>query len=159
MSQVSKQSSSGGAGSTITGNTGGSVAPLAGNWNLFGSGGITVTGNPATATLTITSSGFGTWIDQATSTTAASNRNYFATDAITLTLPAAPSQGDIIKIICETTGIVTITPAAGQFIRLSSSYTDGSFTSSSRGDCVSLVYRTVGTVWIAESFDGVWIPV
>lgn len=43
---------------TITGNSGGAVPPSAGgNINLLGSGDITVTGNPGTNTLTISSSG------------------------------------------------------------------------------------------------------
>jgi hypothetical protein len=52
---------SGGAGpiTTLTGNSGGAVPPTAGNINVVGSGSITVTGNPGTSTLTISSSGSG----------------------------------------------------------------------------------------------------
>ena len=53
---------------TLTGNTGGAVSPTAGNINVVGSGAITVTGNPGTHTLTITSSAGGiTTIDGDTS--------------------------------------------------------------------------------------------
>lgn len=46
--------------STLTGNSGGAVAPTAGNINVVGSGPITVTGNPGTSTLTISTSDTGT---------------------------------------------------------------------------------------------------
>jgi hypothetical protein len=43
---------------TITGDVGGAVQPdAAGNWNLVGDGTITVTGNPGTNTLTLSTSG------------------------------------------------------------------------------------------------------
>jgi hypothetical protein len=42
---------------TLTGNTGGAVSPILGNINVVGAGLITVTGDPLTHTLTITSSG------------------------------------------------------------------------------------------------------
>ena len=62
MSQSGSYVSTSGGGTpitTLTGNTGGAVAPSAGNINVVGSGGVTVTGNPGTHTLTITSSGGG----------------------------------------------------------------------------------------------------
>lgn len=43
----------------LTGNTGGPIAPTAGNINIVGAGNIAVSGNPATSTLTITRSGSG----------------------------------------------------------------------------------------------------
>ncbi len=46
----------GGVVSTLTGNVGGAVPPTGGNIDILGSGVITVTGNPGTSTLTITSS-------------------------------------------------------------------------------------------------------
>lgn len=42
---------------TLTGNTGGAVAPTLGNIDVLGSGGILVAGNPGTSTLTISPSG------------------------------------------------------------------------------------------------------
>jgi hypothetical protein len=44
---------------TLTGNVGGGVGPTGGNINLVGAGGILVTGNPGTSTLTITGGGGG----------------------------------------------------------------------------------------------------
>lgn len=57
MSQAGRYfSNSGGGGfiQTLTGNAGGPVPPTAGNINTVGAGNITVTGNPATSTLTAT---------------------------------------------------------------------------------------------------------
>jgi len=59
MSQAGSISGSGGGGGgpidTLTGNTGGAVSPLAGNINIVGDGlTLTVSGNPATHTLTVT---------------------------------------------------------------------------------------------------------
>lgn len=61
MSQAGSASGGGGGGgtpiSTLTGNTGGAVSPTGGNINVVGSGVVSVTGNPGTSTLTISTSG------------------------------------------------------------------------------------------------------
>jgi hypothetical protein len=58
MSQLGQYGSlAGGAINTLTGNVGGNIGPLGGNVNIVGAGIVTVTGNPATNTLTITSVG------------------------------------------------------------------------------------------------------
>jgi hypothetical protein len=44
----------GGAGQTITGDTGGALVPTAGNWNLLGSGSITTSGSGSTLTTQLT---------------------------------------------------------------------------------------------------------
>jgi|SRR5271165_2608047 len=63
MSQSGIYGAGGGGGggtlSTLTGNVGGAVSPAGANINLIGGGGVTVTGNPGTHTLTITSAGGG----------------------------------------------------------------------------------------------------
>jgi hypothetical protein len=59
MSQAGSLNNSGSSSAnvqTLTGNTGGPVPPTANNINVVGSGSITVTGNPGTSTLTISSS-------------------------------------------------------------------------------------------------------
>lgn len=43
-----------GAGETITGNTGGALAPTAGNWNIVGTGSITTSGSVSTLTVQLT---------------------------------------------------------------------------------------------------------
>lgn len=98
------------------------------------------------------------WIDQGSSITLSINTGYFVTAATTQTLPAAPSQGDVIKIICDTTGAVVVTANAGQTIRLGSSVTAvaGTFTSTARGDALELIYRAATTQWLALNSVGNW---
>lgn len=101
------------------------------------------------------------WIDQSGAFIASINTGYFLTAASTITLPVAPSQGDIIRFVADTTGSVVITANAGQTIRLANSTTSvaGTLTNSLRGDAIELVYRTTGSVWIAFSNpNGTWLP-
>lgn len=56
MSQSGSYSAGGGGGggiSTLTGNSGGAIGPTAGNVTIVGTGGVLVSGNPGTSTLTI----------------------------------------------------------------------------------------------------------
>jgi len=104
MSQIWVGSSGGGGGgdvSTLTGNSGGAVSPDgSGNISVLGSGIITVTGNPGTNSLTITSSGSGnltvTVVDT-TPYTVLSTDQYLAVDArfssITINLPNTTATG------------------------------------------------------------------
>lgn len=62
---------------TLTGNVGGPVGPTGNNINIIGAGGVLVTGNPGTSTLTITVSGIATLYteDVGTATPAGGNLN------------------------------------------------------------------------------------
>jgi hypothetical protein len=148
------------ASETITGNTGGAVSPLAGNWSLFGNGAVSVAGTPGTGTLVITTNGFQSWIDQGASVTVQSNKNYFATAAATLLLPAVPNQGDTIRVFVDTAASVVVQANGGQYIRLSSttSTAGGTYTNTARGDEVTLVYRALNSTWNCSSFVGSWTP-
>jgi len=99
------------------------------------------------------------WIDQGTSTTAAINKGYFCTAAIALTLPASPSQGDVVKVIADTTGAVAVTANTGQTIRQGNqaSSSAGTFTSTLRGDALELIYRASTTQWIALNGQGTFL--
>lgn len=99
------------------------------------------------------------WIDQGSSTTIASNTGYFATGAVTLTLPASPLQGDTIKIICDTASAVVVQGNTGQTIRQGTivSSSAGTFTNTARGDALELIYRAATTEWIAINGNGTWI--
>lgn len=99
-----------------------------------------------------------TWIDQGSSITLSVNTGYFVTAATTQTLPAAPSQGDTVKIICDTAGPVVVTANAGQTIRLSSisSSVAGTLTNTAIGDCLDLFYRAATAQWIALNAVGNW---
>ena len=100
-----------------------------------------------------------TWIDQATSITLAVNTGYFVTAATTQTLPAAPTQGQTVKIIADTTGAVVVTANTGQLIRVGNvvSSTAGSMTSTLRGDSLELVFRAATSTWISIANNGVWV--
>jgi hypothetical protein len=106
------------------------------------------------------SAGAEIWIDQGTSTNLVINSNYFATAAVTLTLPASPVQGSRIRVIVDTASSVVLQANTGQTIRLSSNTSTlaGTITNSLRGDAVTLEYRSTGSVWIALSFIGAWTP-
>ena len=99
------------------------------------------------------------WSDQSGSFTAAANNGYFLTGASTPLLPASPSEGNRISFICDTASLVTITANTGQKIRLGTalSASAGTCACSSQGNAVSLVYRTIGTTWLASSLEGTWL--
>ncbi len=101
-----------------------------------------------------------TWIDQGTSITLAVNTGYFVTAATTQTLPAAPTQGQVVKIVADTTGAVVVTANTGQLIRSGTtvSSTAGTFTSTLQGDSLELVFRAATSTWISIATNGVWVP-
>ena len=104
--------------------------------------------------------GIFTWIDQATGITLAVNTGYFVTAATTQTLPAAPTQGQVVKIVADTTGAVVVTANTGQVIRVGTtvSSTAGSMTSTLQGDSLELVFRAATSTWISIANNGVWVP-
>lgn len=140
-------------GKTITGDSGGALSPTGGNWNIFGGPGITTSGSGST--LTINGVNF---TDNSGVFSASVDNGYFLTAASTVTLPAAPSQGEVVRIIVDTTGSCVITANTGQVIRINNdvSSTAGTATNSARGDALWLVYRTTGAAWIAENSMGLW---
>lgn len=105
------------------------------------------------------STGVPTWTDQGSSTTIAVNTNYFVTAAATLTLPAAPIQGDTIVIDVDTASTVVLQANTGQIIKLgnTSSSTAGTMTNSATGDAVTLTYRATGTTWHGRGSQGNWV--
>jgi hypothetical protein len=115
MSQAGSFNSGGGGGGnilTLTGNSGGAVPPTAGNINVVGTGIITVTGNPGTSTLTISSSGNLTYINVNSSPYVVQPTDqYLSVDcsamAITVQLPNAATLGRAF-IIKDRTGSAAI---------------------------------------------------
>lgn len=156
-------SGGGGSGSvlTLTGNSGGAVGPNgSGNINLIGSGGITITGNPGTNTLTVTGTTSSiAWTDEATSFLAVSGSAYFASAALTMTLPASPIQGDVVILAADTSGTVVAQANTGQTIQLGGAATSsgGTATSSVKGNSLYLVYRAADTEWFSIATTGSWI--
>ena len=90
---------------TITGNDSVAVGPdISSNINLIGSGGVTVSGDAVTNTLTIAVSVESiTWNAISTSQTLVINNGYICSggDILSLALPAVSSLGDIIEITLD----------------------------------------------------------
>lgn len=132
------------------------------------------TGNPAAATLTagtgititnghnsitVASTGGGiTWSETSGTFTAASNHGYFITAASTPTLPASPSEGDVVAFAVDTASACTVTGNTGQKIRIGAalSASAGTAANNARGDTLHLVYESTGTTWWATATMGTW---
>ena len=89
------------------------------------------------------------WTDEGGNFNAASNNGYFFTALLTSTLPPTPAQGDVIRIVVDTTSVVTLTANTGQKIRIGNviSSTAGTAASTKQGDSVDLVYRSASATW------------
>lgn len=117
--------------------------------------GISVT--PTANTITIAATGTLTYSDKTTSFAAVSNNGYFTTGTLTATLPTSPSQGDIIVIASNSTGL-TVQASSGQKIRLANhlSSTAGTAVNNEAGDSLTLVYQSSSQYWYATSAIGNW---
>lgn len=142
-----------GAGSTITGDTGGPLSPTAGNWNIVGGPGVTTTG--AGSTLTINSV---VWSDQAAPVTVAEDSGSFDTGPTTLTLPAAPSQGEECRFFSVSSPTV-IQANAGQTIQIGSltSSVAGTATGTNIGNSLVLSFYAATNTWCSVATNGNWI--
>lgn len=140
-------------GRTITGDTGGALSPTAGNWNILGGPGVTTTGSGST--LTVNSVVF----TDTTAITLVVDNGYFATAAGTYPLPATAAQGELIIVVCDTTGAVVIDAPALNFIRIGSLITSsgGTCTSTLQGDSLTLRYRLATLTWESISVIGTWL--
>lgn len=158
MSQAGTSSNGGGGSSgilTVTGTSGGAVGPdMAGNVNLLGAGGVVVTGNAGTNTLTISVSGSGiVWNTVTTNTAMVASNGYITNSAspITLALPGTAAVGDTFAVTGLGAGGWVISQQAGQNIisdTVSTTIgTGGSLTSSNRYDDLSLVCIVANTTF------------
>lgn len=142
-------------GKTITGDSGGALAPTAGNWNVLGRSGSKTSGSGST--LTVNSPPFA---DQAAGTSVTLNSGSFATNAITLTTPvsAGLADGDLLQFVA-TNGVLVIQLAATQVAHLGAAVTTvaGTITGSATGDSLSLRYQASTNDWWATSSIGVWV--
>lgn len=94
-----------------------------------------------------------------TAATLTVNSGTFATAAGAYFLPASPEDGDLVEIICITTGIV-VTANTGQTITLAgdSSTVAGTATNTFAGDSISLRFRNTDSTWYSVgSPAGVWV--
>ena len=144
-----------GVAETITGDSGGALAPTAGNWNILGGPGVTTSGSGST--LTINSVVF---TDRAVSASVTSDSGSFCTAAgVTLTLPSSPAQGELLQFVCTTADTLILQAPASTTIRIGSlvSSSAGTATSTLIGDSVTLRYQAAGSTWIATSVVGTWV--
>lgn len=145
---------------TLTGNTGGPVGPNAGNINIVGTGDITVSGNAATNTLTISATDLASWNTISTSTVLAPNEGYICTGGgvLNLTLPPVSAVGDIIEITLDGSSGFILGQSAGQTIRFGNQVTTagigGSLTSTAQGDSLRMVNSVTDLRWNVLSSMG-----
>lgn len=174
MSQIYKSAAfTPGVVDSVTGTNGVTASPTSGNVVVSGVDATTSTVgvasfNPVDFTVTagvvtlINPPGSIPWSDKAVSFLAVSNHGYFCTAVLTATMPAAPSEGDIVFIISTVptlTGVVTLQANTGQFFRVGTdiSVIAGTCASSKIGDAIEFVYRAADSVWYcANSPQGTW---
>lgn len=106
----------------------------------------------------VTGGGSPPFVDASGAVAGVTNTGYYLTAASTLTLPAAPSQGDIVIVYADTAAAVVVTANAGQRIRLGNqlSALAGTATSSAIGDSLTLRFRAATSVWETVSSMGNW---
>lgn len=145
---------------TLTGNSGGAIGPDGSfNVNIVGSGGIIVTGTPASHTLTITGGGL-TWTDVTSGSQQIAVNNGYTADygsLVTFTLPATAAYGTIFTIVGKGAGGWTIVENSGQnmiFGNTTSSTTNGSLSSQLQYDVVTLLCTVVNTTFTVISSIG-----
>ncbi len=147
---------------TLTGNNPVAVPPTGNNINVVGTGPITVTGNAATSTLTISISGASfTWNVIGASQTLAVENGYFCTSggALSLALPAVSAVGDSIQVSLDGSTSWTITqPNAASRIRIGNQQTTlgvgGTLASTAQGDTIELVCETANARWVVVDMMG-----
>jgi hypothetical protein len=141
--------------SLLTGNSGGAVGPTANNVNIVGTGGVLVTGNPLTSTLTISGSGSSSnWVVVTTPTQLlASNNGYIANNAggVVFTLPLISAVGDTIRITGMSAGGFKVAQTAGQTIYFGIAQTTtgitGLLTSNTNRDSLEMVCVVANSSW------------
>ena len=142
-------------GQTITGDSGGSLSPTSGNWNIVGLSGSKTSGSGST--LTVKSPPYA---DQGGSTTVTLNSGNFATATITLTTPvtAGLADGDLLEFVATTANPLTIQFAATQVAHIGNvaSSAAGTFVSTQIGDSISIRYQASTNDWWATSVQGNW---
>lgn len=126
----------------------------------FGTSGYVFTSNGAgnSPTFQPVSSTAMTWTEVSGAFASAINNGYIITNTASTTLPAAPTVGQTIQFIVDTTNILTITANTGQIFRLNTtvSATAGTAVNVARGCAITFTYAPTSASWIASSSEGNW---
>lgn len=142
----------------LVGNVGAQVGPNGvSQVNLVGAGAVTVTGVPATNTLTwtIVASGLVWTRDVLAAVALGPDEGHIPTNVglTTYTLPAISALGTVIEIAGESAGLWRIAQGIGQKIFIGNLNTTtgigGSVSSTDRYDSIKLICRVVNTTWQA----------
>lgn len=127
--------------------------------NITPGPGVSVTNGSGTITIGATGMGL-TWSTVSSSTPFVNNNGYIATGgaALSFSLPATSSVGDIVAIALDGSTSWTITQGAGQQIRIGSTQTTlgagGSVVSSDQGDTIILFCSVANLKWNALTAIG-----
>jgi hypothetical protein len=113
------------------------------------------------ASITISATGAGTWVNQNTSSVTMSvDTGYLINNGaslVTLTLPTTSAIGDYVEITGFSAGGWTIAQAAGQLIHIGNQVTTtgvgGSLSSTNQYDCVRLRCLVANTTWTVVSMQ------
>lgn len=148
---VSLTGSSSGAVTQLDGDTG-SATPTAGVITIQGGAGVTTSAGGSVVTVSSVE-----WQDIAAPTLATVDTGYFDFGPTTLTLPAAPAQGEQVRILSvNAPSVVQADVAHTITIGNVTSSPGGTATGSDTGDCLVLVYVASASRWSAESVIGNW---
>ena len=114
------------------------------------------------------------WLDRTASFPASAGTGYFITNAeadlnVTVTLPAAPSQGDTLALYCDYEPNVPVDPMDDDnrvlvqtsgtqkiLFGVNESSAGGIALANQEGCILFLVYRTLDTTWHVTSGEGNW---
>jgi len=134
------------------------VPDAAGLVNIRGSGSVSTIGSLNTLTIDVSGGGI-VWTDHAISASVLSDSGSFSTASVTLTTPASPANGDVLKFVNMFGASLIVTAAGTQLIRVMGSISSagGTQTSTVIGDSLDLVYQSSSTTWVAIATNGNWV--
>jgi len=132
----------------------GTATPSANVLQILGGQGATTSG--ASNVITIDSVKY---TDQGSSTSVAVNSGSFSTAAITLTLPASPTNGQVCEFIATTADVLIIQLPGTQVAHLGNVATSagGTITTTAIGDSITLKYQSSAEDWWGTSSVGVLV--
>lgn len=132
----------------------GAATPSGGNLLIVGGPGITT--SASSNAITVNNLIF---TDRGTSTAVLTNTGSFSTAAITLTLPATVSNGDMVSFVASTANVLVLQLPGAQVANVGNVATSagGTITSTAKGDSLTLRYQTSSNDWFAVSSMGIWV--